>query len=174
VSDARASAKARGAGSPAAAALTAALAIGGEASAHLVSSDLGPFYDGAAHPLVSPEDTLAILGLALVAARGGPAAGRAVLGGVTAGWMIGVVAGFLAADSTWSAPTGSAIALLVLGSLAAAWRRLPVAVLATLLTGGAVALERRGASMVLRVAGSWIAAAGLLMLGWALRPIGGA
>ena len=51
----------------------------GQASAHLVNSGLGPFYDGVAHLFVTPEDVLAVVALSLLAGLGGKPCGRAVL-----------------------------------------------------------------------------------------------
>lgn len=46
---------------------------------------------------------------------------------------------------------------------------LAVFVIVALFTSFVVPLRRQWALIVVRVAGSWIAASGLLMLGWALR-----
>jgi hypothetical protein len=43
--------------------------------------------------------------------------------------------------------------------------------LAALLTGLSAFLEKRGASVILRVGARWTAAVGLLMLGWELRTL---
>ena len=58
------------------------------AEAHLVSSGLGPFYDGALHLLLSPEDLLAIVAVALVAGLRGPAHGRVALLTLPVVWAI--------------------------------------------------------------------------------------
>ena len=42
-------------------------------------------------------------------------------------------------------------------------------VLASLISGAVVSLRKPWARIVVRVAGSWIAAIGLLMLGWSVR-----
>ncbi len=42
-------------------------------------------------------------------------------------------------------------------------------VLASLISGAVVSLRKPWARIVVRVAGSWIAANGLLMLGWSVR-----
>jgi hydrogenase/urease accessory protein HupE len=182
----------------------------GPARAHLVSTELGPFYDGAAHPLVTPEDLLLILGLAVLAAFRGVAAGRRTLTSLALGWTVGVLAGFAVAGGELAVPYASAV-LLVLVGLAGALRRRPPAGLmgglagviglargflngaaaheadgvwlsalgiatgvflaAALALGLAAVVERRGWTVVLRVAASWIAAIGLLMLGWELQTI---
>jgi urease accessory protein len=46
-------------------------------------------------------------------------------------------------------------------------------VVVALLVGPVVALRAAWARIVVRVAGSWIAAIGLLMLGWTVRMVGG-
>jgi len=46
-------------------------------------------------------------------------------------------------------------------------------VVVALLAGPVVALHALWARSVVRVAGSWIAAMGLLMLGWTVRAAGG-
>ena len=179
---------------------------GGAAQAHLVTTGLGPVYDGAAHFVLSPEDLVPLLALALLAGLRGPAAGRAALFAVTVFWLVGGVAGLLAAK-----PLGEllpAMSLLLLGGLVAADRDLPVWFVATLagvlgashgfadgsaLPGGAtgvrmllgivptvfvtfallaglvVPLRYPLARVAVRVAGSWIAASGILLLGWSLR-----
>ena len=47
---------------------------------------------------------------------------------------------------------------------------LAVCVVIAIFTSFVIPLRRQWALIVIRVAGSWIAASGLLMLGWALRP----
>jgi hypothetical protein len=182
--------------------------LGREASGHLVSTELGPFYDGAAHPVVTPEDLLTILALAVLAAFGGAYVGRRLLVSLVVGWTVGVAAAFGVAGGVWEAPLATAGVLLLLGvagllkarvsagSLAAGgfaiglmrgvlngsaarvadgqWLSVlgivaGVFVVAALLTGLSLWVAKRGGMVVLRVGGSWIAAIGLLMLGWELR-----
>ena len=50
------------------------------ASAHLVTSGIGPFYDGVVHFLVSPEDLAVVLALAAGLAQLGPVNGRPLFG----------------------------------------------------------------------------------------------
>jgi len=178
------------------------------AHAHLVSTDLGPFYDGAAHPLVSPEDLLTLLGFAILAGFAGPRAGRRMLTTLTVSWVLGVLVGYGLAQSAWDVSWGTASVILLLG-LAGAFRlRCPVDVLVwaaaiiglghgwmngaavhaadgpwravlglttgvfllgTLLTGTSTWLQKKRADVLLRVVASWVAAIGLLMLGWQLR-----
>jgi hydrogenase/urease accessory protein HupE len=179
----------------------------GQASAHLVNSGLGPFYDGVAHLFVTPEDALAVLALALLAGLGGKPHGRAVLFVLPAAWLAGALAGRMAPLSA-GIPVLSAALLIALGALVAAGRRLPLAlvagaaltcgllkgsfnsaalagagssglaaagtgcavfVLVALVAGQVAALKKEWARIMVRVAGSWICAIGLLMLGWAVR-----
>jgi urease accessory protein len=179
----------------------------GQASAHLVNSGLGPFYDGIAHLFVTPEDVLAVVALALLAGLGGKAYGRAVLFVLPAAWLAGVLAGRMTTLST-GVPVVSAALLIALGALVAADRRLPLALVASaaltcgllngcfngvalagaesggmaaagiacaafvmvaLVAGQVAAMEKDWARIMVRVAGSWIGAIGLLMLGWAAR-----
>ncbi|MHC5004010.1 MAG: HupE/UreJ family protein, partial [Planctomycetota bacterium] len=180
------------------------------AAAHLVSTELGPFYDGAAHPLVTPADLLTILALAVLAAYGGAAAGRRLLVSLCAGWIAGLAAAFAVAGAEWQVPLVTASAILGLGVIGLLYRRVPAALLAVaaaaiglgrgLLNGSAaraadgqwlsvigiatgvfvlaallaalcLVLERRRATILLRVGSSWIAAIGLLMLGWEIRSM---
>jgi urease accessory protein len=41
------------------------------AHAHLMNTGFGPFYDGLAHPLMSPEDLLPVAAMTLLAGLGG-------------------------------------------------------------------------------------------------------
>jgi hydrogenase/urease accessory protein HupE len=177
------------------------------ASAHLVTTGLGPVYDGISHLLVSFDDLLPALTLALLAGLNGPAAGRRALFVLPIAWL---GAGF-AGHALRMAPLPGAVAalsLLVVGLLTALDRRLPPSAVAALAAavgalhgwsnGAALALDGREARALLgigaalfvivalvaalvcrlkqpwtriavRVAGSWAAAIGLLMIGWALR-----
>jgi len=188
-------------------AVVAAVAVGYSrtAQAHLVSTELGPLYDGAAHPLVSPQDLLTILGLAILAAYGGATSGRRLIASLTLAWAAGVCIGFAVVEGPLGFPVATAAVILVLGVLGVSKLRIPsgvlvaasavigfargvmngsaarnadgqwlsvlgivlgVFVLGALLTGGGKWLESRRFAVALRVVGSWIAAIGLLMLGW--------
>lgn len=188
-------------------ALGAAIVSSVPAAAHLVTTGLGPVYDGISHLLVSFDDLLPVLTLALLAGMNGAAAGRRALFVLPLAWL----ASGLAGHALRLAPLPgivAALSLLVVGLLTALDRRLPpsaVAALAAALgalhgwsNGASLALdgrearallgigaalfvlvalvaalvcrlERPWARIVVRVAGSWAAAIGLLMLGWALR-----
>jgi urease accessory protein len=187
--------------------LTAMLSMPAAARAHLTDTGLGPIYDGIAHLLLSFEDLLPVVALALLAGLNGARAGRIVLFILPVAWLGGGIAGVLA-ESAALPPIVTSLSLLALGVLTAASARLRpalVAVLATVLglmhgwlNGAGIAVAGRAASglfgiagtifvvvalaaalvvslhrpwtrIAVRVAGSWLAAVGLLMLGWGLR-----
>ena len=177
------------------------------AHAHLTSTGFGPFYDGLAHPFVTPEDLLPVIALTLLAGLRGARPGRWVLFTLPAAWGVGMAAGGPAS------PPASAVWLtcgltIGLGALTAADCKLPLSAIAGLaatlglvhgglngaglahargaaqgmagiacaifvivaLAAGPVAsLRAAWARVAVRVAGSWIAAMGLLMLGWTVR-----
>jgi urease accessory protein len=210
VSGAAAARRRRAGSGPPAALLGLLLVIApGEARAHLVSTGLGPFYDGLGHFLLTPEDLLTAAALALLVGLSGPRLGRAALFALPAAWLAGGLAGLhLGGGAPAAPPALTALALLGLGALVATDRRLPpgpgaaLAVAVGLIHGhangtalgaaglGAVALTGIGTGLfvmfalvaalvvslrrpwtriAVRVAGSWIAASGLLLLGWTLR-----
>ena len=177
------------------------------AHAHLTRTGLGPLYDGVAHLLLSFEDLLPVIALALLAGLNGPSAGRRVLFVLPLAWLVGGLAGFLGKAGMLPDDV-TALSLLALGGLTAASARLSPAwatALAVVLglmhgamNGAAIAAAERHASglvgiagsvfvvvalgaafavsqrsawthVAVRVAGGWIAAVGLLMLGWAFR-----
>lgn len=178
------------------------------AHAHLVTTGLGPLYDGISHLFLSFEDLLPLLAMALLAGLNGPGAGRLALFVVPAAWLLGGLAGF-AVGAPLVPGTVTAASFLVLGGLTAADRRLsPTAVTALAgalgllhgwLNGAGIAEAGREAlglvgivsavfvvvalvaafvvwlrppwtRIAVRVAGSWIVAIGILLLGWGLRP----
>lgn len=87
------------------------------ASAHLVTTGMGPVYDGIGHLLLTPEDLVPVLALALYAGLRGAIIGRRILFLLPLAWFVGGVAG--------SAVTGipslpfPAISFLLLGVLVA-------------------------------------------------------
>lgn len=176
------------------------------AEAHLNSTGMGPFYDGLMHFLMSPEDILPVLALALLAGLRGAAYGRRALFVLPTAWLLGGILGL--AITTTAHPVVSAAWFLLLGGLVAADARLSLratTALAAILgvyhgylngsgmgqsTSSAVVLlglffaifvsialvaafvvnlRAQWARIAVRVAGSWIAASGVLMLGWAMR-----
>ncbi len=177
------------------------------AQAHLVTTGLGPVYDGLLHFALTPEDLVPALALALLAGLRGPAHGRRALFVLPAAWLLGGSFGLAAHGGV--SPVVTSISFVLLGGLLAADARLPlvatgalaallglfhgylngtamaqpglgalallgiVVAVFTLVTVAAsfvVPLRAAWARVAVRVAGSWIAAIGLLLLGWGLRP----
>ncbi|HEY3350134.1 MAG TPA: HupE/UreJ family protein [Thermoanaerobaculia bacterium] len=187
----------------------AALLISGRADAHLVTTGLGPAYDGIGHLLLTPEDLVPILALALFAGLRGASAGRLALFVLPLAWLAGGLAGLNLGRAT-AAPV-PALSFILLGLLVAADVKFPDGAVAGLagavglvhgfLNGPALAgagpgalgllgiaavafavvalaaalvvsLKAPAARIAVRVAGSWIAAIGLLLLGWTFRTRG--
>jgi urease accessory protein len=179
-------------------------AIPGEA--HLNSTGMGPFYDGLMHFLMSPEDIIPVLALALLAGLRGADFGRRALLVLPSAWLLGSLFG-LAAAAKGNALV-SAIWFVLLGGLLAANAKLSLGlttvlaallglyhgylngtgmtqsasavvvllglvsaifILVALAAAFVVQLRVQWARIAVRVAGSWIAASGFLMLGWAVR-----
>jgi hydrogenase/urease accessory protein HupE len=85
--------------------------------AHLNSTGMGPVYDGLLHILISPEDLIPVLALALFAGLRGAEHGRRALFVLPSAWLIG---GLVGLSSTTSAnPILTAISFLLLGGLVA-------------------------------------------------------
>jgi len=177
------------------------------ADAHLNTTGLGPFYDGLMHFLMSPEDIVPVLALALLAGLRGATHGRRALFVLPTAWLLGGLAG-LSVVTANPHPFMAAGWFLLLGGLVAADARLslrvttalaallglyhgylngvgmgqPATAVVVLLGLGfaifvfvalaaafVVRLRADWARIAVRVAGSWIAASGLLMFGWAIR-----
>ncbi len=177
------------------------------AEAHLNSTGMGPIYDGLMHFLMSPEDLVPALALALLAGLRGAAYGRRASFTLPAAWLVGSLFGLTAAATTGSSVLSS-FWFLLLGGLVIADAKLPLSAMTALaalfglvhgylngtgmgqsgfavvallgLTSGVfilivlaaafvVQLRADWARIAVRVAGSWIAASGLLMLGWSFR-----
>jgi len=178
------------------------------AEAHLNSTGLGPIYDGAAHLLLTPEDLVPALALALLAGLRGVRHGRAALFVLPAAWLLGGIAGAVAGHGESRAV--AIASFLVLGVFVAADAPLSLTlltaltaslgfvhgfqngagmgppgvaaqalfgiagllfVLTALVVAFVVELRQPWSRIAIRVLGSWIAASGLLMLGWAMHPI---
>lgn len=176
------------------------------AHAHLVTTGLGPVYDGISHLALTPEDLLPTLAVALLAGLGGARYGRMTLFAVPAAWLVGGLAGLVL--KTQVNPYLTTVSFLVLGGLVAADLRVPqkamislisifglfhgylngsvmaqaklgllglvgiaatVFVLIALVAGFVVSLKTQWTRIAVRVAGSWIAAMGILLLGWAVK-----
>jgi len=179
------------------------------AEAHLNSTGLGPFYDGALHLLLSPEDLVSVLGLALLAGLRGVRHGRFAMLALPSAWLLGGLGGIAAGSGSTTAATVASF--LVLGALVATDARVSLRMLTALavslglvhgyLNGAGMGQWGTGAQALIglaavvfvvvalvaafvvhlrlgwsrigvRVLGSWIAASGLLMLGWALHRSG--
>jgi hydrogenase/urease accessory protein HupE len=180
------------------------------AQAHLMNTGFGPFYDGLAHPLVSADDLLPVLALALLAGLGGARLARVVIFALPFAWIVGMLLGGLAGPPG-AGPWLAALLTVALGAAVAADRTLSLTaivvaaaaaglvhgwengaslaqtgagvtgplgvactifVVMTLATGWVVSLRAPWTRIAVRVAGSWIAAIGLLMLGWSVRMSG--
>jgi hydrogenase/urease accessory protein HupE len=177
------------------------------ASAHLVSTGFGPFYDGITHLALSPDDLLGVLAIALLSGLLSARHGRVTLFALPITWLIGGLIG-LQFETEISLPVLSAISFLIVGVLVAADKKLPLAfifglammlgflhgflngtamaqagggflsllgiaaaifVIVALVSAFVVSIQRLWARIAVRVAGSWITAIGLLMLGWTYR-----
>jgi urease accessory protein len=89
-------------------------------NAHLVSTGLGPLFDGIGHLVVTPQDLLPVTAMALLAGLGGKEYSRQVLFVLPVAWLLGGLAGLALG---WSAPLATTgISFLVLGGLVAANR----------------------------------------------------
>ena len=88
------------------------------AHAHLNSTGVGPIYDGLMHFLMSPEDLVPVLALALLSGLRGATYGRRTLFVLPAAWLLGGLFGLAASASNGNAMI-SAVWFLVTGGLLA-------------------------------------------------------
>lgn len=86
--------------------------------AHLNSTGMGPVYDGLLHFLLSPEDLIPVLALALFAGLRGAAYGRRALFVLPSAWFLGGLAGL--ASTSHGSSVLTAMSFLLLGGLVAA------------------------------------------------------
>jgi hydrogenase/urease accessory protein HupE len=100
------------------------------AQAHLNSTGMGPVYDGLVHFLLSPEDLLPVIGLALLAGLRGTAHGRRALFVLPAAWLLGGLIGLAATTSV--TPLLTTFSFLLLGSLVAADAKLSLRAMTSL------------------------------------------
>ena len=186
--------------------LAAALSCGA-AEAHLNATGMGPVYDGLMHFLLSPEDLVPALALALLAGLRGAPFGRRAMFTLPVAWLMGSLFGLSAAASS-AGMLGASFWFLALGGLVVVDARLSlramtalsavlglfhgylngagmglsasavvaaigfasaVFVLVVLVAAFVVRLRTHWARIAVRIGGSWIAASGLLMLGWSIR-----
>ena len=89
------------------------------AEAHLNATGMGPFYDGLMHFLMSPEDIVPVVGMALLAGLRGENYGRHALFVLPTAWFLGALAG-LSALAANPHPFVAAAWLVLLGGLVAA------------------------------------------------------
>lgn len=140
------------------------------AQAHLTDTGLGPIYDGIAHLLLSFDDLLPVVALALLAGLNGPGAGRRVLLALPLAWLAGGVAATVVGSA--APPAGiTSLSLLLLGLLTAASVRLAPALATGLamalgllhgwLNGAAIAAAGREASGLIGIAGAIFVVAAL-------------
>ena len=101
----------------------ALLCFPSHASAHLVTTGMGPVYDGIGHLLLTPEDLVPVLALALYAGLQGALPGRRTMFLLPVAWLVGGLAGS-AINGVTSFPV-PAISFLLLGGLVAADARMP-------------------------------------------------
>jgi hydrogenase/urease accessory protein HupE len=180
------------------------------AEAHLVTTGLGPFYDGAMHLLLSPGDLLGLLAAALLAGLRGTRAGRLTILVLPSVWYLSGLIG-LNLSFTLDLPWLSVLSFVILGAMVALDPKLPeivvallagiygalhgllngsalgvigagplsllgivatVLVIALLVSAAVVSLRAAWTRVAVRVAGSWVAAIGMLMFGWLARGTG--
>ncbi len=178
------------------------------ASAHLVTTGLGPVYDGIGHLVMTPEDLIPALAIALFAGLRGAAPGRRALVVLPPAWFVGGLLGVII-QGLPTLPV-AAISFLILGVLVATDLKLSqkwftaivisvglvhgvlngvalkegagilglIGIMATLfvivaiVSAFIVSLKQPWTMIVVRVAGSWVAAIGMLMFGWLMRGQG--
>jgi urease accessory protein len=183
------------------------LLVPGAAHAHLTSTGLGPFYDGVSHFVVTPEEFIPALAIALFAGLRGSRTGRLALFLLPGAWLLGGLGG-LTLPVSGPSMLFTCISFLVLGALVATDLKLgpglvsgiasafgfvhgyldgsgmtetktgvvgllgsvtSLFILVALAAALVVSLRAPWTRIVVRVAGSWIVAAGLLLLGWTLH-----
>lgn len=115
----------RGRGRIALGAILAVCAIPECVSAHLVTSGVGPFYDGVAHFFVSPDDLVVALALALFGGLSGRQAARRLVVVLPLCWLAGAALGAhgVAAPGSGWVP---ALSMILAGGLAALNPKVPV------------------------------------------------
>jgi urease accessory protein len=141
------------------------------AEAHLVNTDLGPFYGGLIHPLTALDHVLALVALGLLAGQQGAAAARRVLVLLP----FGLAGGAWLSDprSPWSGiQVLNLLSLAVLGLLVAATWRLPRGVMEGLsLVVGITHGAANGTAAVAAGVSRELFVAGLLTAGVALATL---
>jgi hydrogenase/urease accessory protein HupE len=148
--------------------------------AHLMETGFGGYYDGLAHLLLTPSDLLLVVALAVLAGQNGSRCSRwlltlsftlvgvlvalqvraEVMGLSLLTGLLGLLHGIINGSAMNHGGGGS---LALLGSVCG------VAVIGAIIAGQTTVLQTSWQRIALRVMGSWIAASGLLMLGWLSR-----
>ena len=160
--------------------------------AHLTPTGLGPWGDGMARLFLEPTDVLLVIGLVLLGVQSGRSCSERLPVLLPLAWLAGGLIGLaLPMELLLALPCTALVA--VVGVLAALEVRLKsglvvplagvltalfalvgesvaIAVLCTMLATLLAPPHPRWRAIGLRVGGSWISAASLLMLGWLLRP----
>jgi hydrogenase/urease accessory protein HupE len=180
------------------------------AMAHLVTSGLGPFYDGALHLALSPDDLLGLVAVTLLAGLCGARAGRLTVIALPLSWFVAGLVGLnlpVTIDLPWLSIlsflvlgvlvaidpklhpktvallaamfgtihgllNGAALAAIGAGPLALSGIAVTVLVTALLVSAFVVSMRAAWTRIAVRVAGSWVAAVGMLMFGWLMRGAG--
>lgn len=130
------------------------------ASAHLVTTGLGPYYDGLGHLALTPEDLLAVLALALLAGLRGKEQGRVLLWVLPLSWWLGGLLGSALRATT--SPWVGVVSLLAVGGLVAS--DVPLVRWQTLLIGALVGISHglgNGGAMATST-NSWLALFGIV------------
>jgi hydrogenase/urease accessory protein HupE len=190
--------------------VSAIVVVPSEAEAHLVTTGLGPFYDGVMHLLLSPADLLGLMAAVLLAGLQGVRTGRQTVVVLSLAWFAAGLIG-LSLPVYIDLPWLSVFSFLIMGVLVAVNPRLPSAavaamaglygalhgllngsallavgaspmtiigitvsvfILGLLCSAGIVSLHTFKTRIVARIAGSWIAAVGMLMFGWLVKGAG--
>lgn len=105
--------------------LTAALLLQADkASAHLVTTGMGPVYDGIGHLMLTPEDLIPVLILAVYCGLRGARSSRMLLFVLPTSWFLGGIVGIAGAYAP-QFPI-QICSFLLIGALVAADIRLPI------------------------------------------------
>jgi hypothetical protein len=128
--------------------LAAAVAAApGVAQAHLVTTGMGPVYDGVLHFALSPEEALPVAVLALSAGLHGPQTARRLMFVAPLGWLAGIGDASVGLGFSGLADSiATAAMFMVAGGLLSAEKRAPA--ILTLIAGVLLGLVRGATDMV--------------------------